>query len=198
MTLSLTRRTLIARLGLAVPAAVAICMPDLGSAALAVNAALPGQPATVDPEAAAAIISAYRKSRGLPAVTVDARLNEIAAGHSRTMAKAGRMAHNFFGGKSFARRLSAGGYDAAIAVENLAAGPQTLDQAMNAWRRSRGHNANLLKPGVTQMGIAVAYAPKNKKFRDFWTLVLAAPDDGPPPAGPDAGPAVSTGGKKAG
>ena len=132
-------------------------------------------PASVDPATAAREISAYRQARGLSPVTLDPKLMAIANSHSQAMARTGRMAHVVSGEGSFERRLTAGGYDAAIAAENVAAGHRNLDEALAGWKASPGHNANLLKPGVTQMGIAVAFSP-NSKFGNFWTVVLATPD----------------------
>jgi uncharacterized protein YkwD len=34
----------------------------------------------------------------------------------------------------------------------------------------------MLRSGATHMGIAAVYAP-NSKYKVFWSLVLAAPDD---------------------
>ena len=141
-----------------------------------IKGAGPAQPATVDPGAAAGEISSYRKGRGLSAVSLDPQLMDIASSHSAAMARANKMSHALWGEGSFQQRLSKGGYDAAIAVENVAAGHRTFAEAFAGWKASRGHNANLLKPGVTQMGIAVAYTP-NSKYGNFWTLVLAAPDE---------------------
>ena len=52
-----------------------------------------------------------------------------------------------------------------------------------AWRKARRHpwhspphRANMLNKGVTRMGIAAIYSPKSK-YKVFWTLILAAPDD---------------------
>jgi len=143
-------------------------------------------PASVDTADAAARISDYRRGRGESTVTVDATLTAIALRQAQAMARAGKMSHTL--GGSFAARLGKGGYDALIAAENLAAGPRNLDEAMASWRRSKGHNANLLKPGVTQIGIAVAYAPNNR-YGNFWALVLGTPDTGER-QGPDAGPPV--------
>jgi uncharacterized protein YkwD len=143
-------------------------------------------PATVNSAEAAAKITEYRRSRGLPAVTVDARLTAIAASQVQAMARARQMSHSL--GGSFPSRLSRGGYDALIAAENLAAGPRNLDEVIASWRASKGHNANLLKAGVTQIGIAVAYAPNNK-YGNYWALVLGTPDTGQR-QGPDAGPAA--------
>jgi uncharacterized protein YkwD len=104
------------------------------------------------------------------------------------MARAGKMSHSL--GGSFSSRLGKGGYDALIAAENLAAGPRNLDEALASWRGSKGHNANLLKDGVTQIGIAVAYAPNNR-YGNYWALVLGTPDDGQSQQGPDAGPPLA-------
>ena len=147
-------------------------------------------PASVDPGTAAREISAYRQSHGLPAVTLDPKLMAIANSHSQAMARTGKMAHVVRGEGSFERRLTAGGYDAAIAAENVAAGHRNLDEALAGWKASPGHNANLLKPGVTQMGIAVAFSP-NSKYGNFWTVVLATPDTRRAAYAPETGSVVA-------
>lgn len=106
------------------------------------------------------------------------------------MARADNMSHRVRGESSFPQRLSQGGYDAGIAVENVSAGHRNFDEALAGWKASPGHNANLLKPGVTQMGIAVSYTA-NGKYGNFWTLVMAAPDDRRASLGPNAGPLVA-------
>jgi len=130
---------------------------------------------TANAAAAAEKVSAYRRSRGLGPVTVDPQLTAIAARHANAMAKRNKMAHVLFGEFSFAARLSAGGYRAEVAVENIAAGPTDLDQAIAAWKKSPQHNANLLDSRVESIGIAVAHTDRGK-YREFWSLVLAAPD----------------------
>jgi len=183
------RRAVAIALGLTI--ALSGCTSFLGPKIDIIEGKAGAPPATVDPGTAAAKISAYRKSKGLPPVTVSATLNGIAGDQARAMAAAGKMAHVLPGQGSFASRLSRGGYDAAIAAENIAAGPQNLDQAFDSWRRSPGHNANLLKPGVTEIGIAVAYRADGR-FHDYWSLVLATPDDRKVTmGGPDAGPLVA-------
>ena len=44
------------------------------------------------------------------------------------------------------------------------------------WARSGAHRANMLRSGVTRLGIAAVYAP-HSKYKVFWSLILAAPDD---------------------
>ena len=146
---------------------------------------------TADAAAAAAAVSAYRKSRGLGPVTVDPKLTAIAARHAKAMAKWNKMAHVLFGEFSFAARLSAGGYRAEVAVENIAAGPTDLDQAIAAWKKSPQHNANLLDSRVVSIGIAVAHTDRGK-YHEFWSMVLAAPDKRALADVTDAPPAAET------
>ncbi len=146
-----------------------------------------GKPATVDPATAAAMISKFRKSRGLPPVTLDPQLAAIAAKHAAAMSARDKLAHVLPGEGSFPRRLSAGGYDAANAAENIGAGYHTLDDAIAGWKASPQHRANMLDRDVTEIGIAVAYTDKGK-FHDYWSLVLARKDEHKNANGPDAGP----------
>ena len=71
------------------------------------------------------------------------------------------------------KRLDASGYPATLAVENVSAGYHTLAEAFSGWRDSPPHRANMLKSGVTKLGIAASYAP-NTKYKVFWTLILAS------------------------
>jgi uncharacterized protein YkwD len=148
-------------------------------------AAVDARPVSADPEAAVAMVSAYRTSRGLSAVRINPQLMRIAAIHARRMAEMNRVDHVLPGEGSFMRRMSAGGYDASVAAENIGAGYTSLADAMAGWKRSSHHNENLLRRGVTEIGIAVAFAP-DTKFKYYWSIVLAAPYE--PPAGAAAGP----------
>lgn len=173
--LDLTRRMLPAAAAFLCASLLAACMPELGASTVtAVENS--DRPATVDPGAAATMISKYRRASGLGPVTLDAKLNAIAAAHAKRMAASGRMAHILPGEGSFERRMLAGGYDAEAAAENIAAGQDNLDEVFAGWRKSRSHRANMLNRTVTRMGIAVAYSPKSK-YKDFWCLILAKPDE---------------------
>jgi uncharacterized protein YkwD len=65
---------------------------------------------------------------------------------------------------------------AKVAAENISAGYHTLAEAFSGWRDSPPHRANMLLNGATRMGIAAVYAP-NSKYKVFWSLILAAPDE---------------------
>ncbi len=129
--------------------------------------------AKLDSAVAASMISGYRRNNGLGEVTVDPQLTAAAEVQSMAMAKRNKLDHD--AGGPMIRRIKAAGFEPALAVENISAGYHTLAEAFSGWRDSPPHRANMLKKGVTRMGIAATYAP-NTKYKVFWTLILAAPD----------------------
>jgi uncharacterized protein YkwD len=124
--------------------------------------------------ATASMISGYRANNGLTAVTVDPELMKLAEAQAQAMASKDKLDHNVI--RAFNERLAAGGYRAKTAAENVGAGYHTLAEAFSGWRDSPPHRANMLLNGATRMGIATAYSPKSK-YKVFWALILAAPDD---------------------
>jgi uncharacterized protein YkwD len=129
--------------------------------------------AKLDPQAAASMISLYRQNNGLGAVVVDPELMKLAEAQSEAMASHNKLDHDVKA--PLARRLNAAGYPATLAVENVSAGYHTLAEAFSGWRDSPPHRENMLKNGVTKLGIGASYAP-NTKYKVFWTLILAATD----------------------
>ena len=130
--------------------------------------------AQLDAKAAASMISGYRRNNGLGIVTLDDHLMRMAEAQARAMASRNRFEHDAAG--PFQQRIKRSGYDAKIAVENIGAGYHTLAEAFSGWRDSPPHRANMLHKDVTRMGIAAVYAP-GSKYKVFWVLILAAPDD---------------------
>ena len=139
--------------------------------AMYINMADPG--AKLDAAAAASMISQYRQNNGLGAVMVDPDLMRLAETQSGVMAAQNKLDHDVKA--PLAKRLAGGGYPATLAVENVSAGYHTLAEAFSGWRDSPPHKANMLKSGVTKLGIAASYAP-NTKYKVFWTLILASTD----------------------
>lgn len=127
----------------------------------------------LDPDAAASMISGYRRNNGLSAVSLEPSLMRMAEAQARAMAARDKMDHDVAG--SFSTRIRGSGYNAKVAVENIGAGYHTLAEAFSGWRDSPPHRANMLKSGATQMGIAAVYAP-HSKYKVYWAMVLAAPD----------------------
>ena len=127
--------------------------------------------AKLDPEAAASMISLYRQNNSLGPVAVDPELMKLAEQQSQVMASRNKLDHDVKA--PLAKRLNASGYPATVAVENVSAGYHTMAEAFSGWRDSPPHRANMLKSGVTKLGIAASYAP-NTKYKVFWTLILAS------------------------
>jgi uncharacterized protein YkwD len=162
----------------------ALAMAALGACAADRNPP-PGEPsfyrsmaaagAQLDAATAASMISGYRRNNNLTEVSVDPALMRLAEAQARAMAGRDKLDHNVIRG--FSERLKVSGYDAKSAVENIGAGYHTLAEAFSGWRDSPPHRANMLKAGVTHLGIAAIYAPQSK-YKVFWALILAAPDDG--------------------
>jgi len=170
--------TLIAECVLRVAAALALlsstgCTSDApvpaGEPTFYNNLAQGGQ---LDPAAAQSMISGYRANNGLGAVAIDPELMKLAEEHSRNMAARDKLDHDV--GKP--QRIRGGRFEAKAAVENVSAGYHTLAEAFSGWRDSPPHRANMLNRNVTRMGIAAIYTPRSK-YKVFWTLILAAPDE---------------------
>jgi uncharacterized protein YkwD len=116
-------------------------------------------------------ISVYRKSYGLSAVTADPKLTELARQQANAMAERRSMDHNVYA--SFHSRIKP--YGSPLAAENIAMGTKTFEETLATWKSSSGHNANLLKPNVTRIGLASA----SRDGTTYWALILAAPPEPP-------------------
>ncbi len=123
-----------------------------------------------DAAAAARAISDYRRSRGLPAVRVDAALMRAAEHQARAMAQTGTFSHE--AGGDFAGRLRRFAVGHRAAAENISLGAADVGEVMRRWKASSGHDANLLLPAATRIGFvsAEAQGPRPKRY---WVLVLA-------------------------
>ena len=130
--------------------------------------------ATLDAEAAASMISGYRANNGLASIAVDPVLMVLAREQAQAMAARDKVDSDAKG--AFAKRMKAAGYDAKVSVENISAGYHTLAEAFSGWRDSPPHRANMLLGGATRIGIAAVYTPRSK-YKVYWALILAQPDD---------------------
>jgi uncharacterized protein YkwD len=164
----------------AAPALVALALascasdrdPTLSQPTFYTNLAQAG--AALDAQGAAAMISNYRANNGLATLAIDPQLMRLAQDQAQAMAARNKMDHDVAG--PFKARITRSGFDAKVAAENISAGYHTMAEAFSGWRDSPHHRANMLLKGATHMGIAAVYAP-GTKYRVFWALILAAPDD---------------------
>ena len=127
----------------------------------------------LDPDKARELINAYRKTKGLKPLKLNAALTEAAKNHSRDLAKWDRISHYGSDGSNPWDRVKRAGYNAKVAAENVGTGQVNLDEVMKGWQASAGHNKNLLLPDVEHMGIALVQDPRTE-FKTFWTLVVGA------------------------
>lgn len=132
----------------------------------------PGSSARVEVSAVdtARMVNDLRAENGLPPVTHDRTLTEIAEHQAGVMASRQTMSHTV--GGQFSARVEDGGYRAAAAAENIAAGFPNLERVMPVWEASPGHRANLLDTRVTEFGIGAARAEDG---RIYWAIVLGQP-----------------------
>jgi len=135
---------------------------------------LAGPVGALDADAAQSMISGYRHNNGLDAVTLDPELMRLANEQASAMAASGKLDHEV--AHPFQERIRKSHFDAGVAVENIGAGYHTLAEAFSGWRDSPPHRANMLNASVTRMGIAAVFTPKSK-YKVFWALILAAPDE---------------------
>jgi hypothetical protein len=116
--------------------------------------------------------NAFRKEHRLGEVKPNAALMAAARSLAAYLATTGTFGHEA-DGRSPAERAEAEGYHYCLISENLA---MNLDSrgfesralarvAVEGWKNSPGHRANMLQPTITETGVAVARAPaRNPKF----------------------------------
>jgi uncharacterized protein YkwD len=108
--------------------------------------------------------NAYRASKNLPQLQQNAALEAAAAAYAAYLAEHEATGHNA-DGSSPGKRATAQGYKWCFVSENVWSSfrkPQTTlsqelaSQAINGWKNSPGHNANLLEKRAHEIGIGAA------------------------------------------
>lgn len=130
--------------------------------------------AQIDAQTVASMISSYRAQKGLPPVVVDSSLSGLAAQQADGMARAEDVNVARRGALKPSALMKSLGQGEVHTANNVSAGYRRWAEAFSGWRDSPKHNAVMLDPDVTRLGIATAYAPKSK-YKVFWSLMLAAP-----------------------
>lgn len=109
------------------------------------------------------------------------KLYEAAYVHSYDMAKSSHFSHDGSGsrndraavdmglgrGSKLRDRMSYADYRWRAIGENIAAGQQSTQAAMDAWLRSDEHCKNLMSERFTEVGMA--YYPSNDQFQTYWS-----------------------------
>ncbi len=103
------------------------------------------------------MVNRERAQRGIPPVTLDPLLSQIAEEYACEMIEDGFFDHiNPTNGSGPGQRAIQAGYIFIAIGENLAGGQITPDQVMREWMEStRGHRENILSAQWEEVGIAV-------------------------------------------
>lgn len=107
-------------------------------------------------------------------VTWSATLTGVASGHALDMAEHNYFEHVDLAGQSPADRVRSVGYQEKLVGENIAYGPETVDEVVQGWLASPGHCENIMDPRFAQMGVAVAPGRSARRGL-YWVQVLAEP-----------------------
>lgn len=126
-----------------------------------------------------ALVNQHRAANGLGPVCSDPLLNQAAAAHSQDMLNNNYFDHTGQNGSMPWDRIQATGYQGSYFSENIAFGYASAAEVFDGWRTSPGHNANMLSPSATEMGIG--------RVGDYWTQVFSN--------GEACSPVLTSGGK---
>jgi uncharacterized protein YkwD len=118
-------------------------------------------------------INAIRAEGGLPPLTPDAALVQVARARSQDMATNGYFSHNPPDGCNYVCVMDEFGVPHSWAGENIAWNTwdwsQTADVAVNMWHNSPPHMANIMDCHYTRFGTGVAKAPDG---RVYYTMIF--------------------------
>jgi uncharacterized protein YkwD len=110
----------------------------------------------------------------VPPVRLSETLTEVALGHASDMAQQNYFEHVDLAGRSPADRVRAVGYREKLVGENIAYGPQSVEEVVKGWLDSPGHCENIMDARFAEMGLAYASGAGGRRGL-FWVQLLAAP-----------------------
>lgn len=92
-------------------------------------------------------INMYRIDNGLNSLRLDPVLGQLAKKHSSEMFQRKRVSH-----RNFSERANQAG--SCLCVENVGWNYDSPRNMFDGWRKSRGHDRNMLNEGISRVGIA--------------------------------------------
>src|SRR3972149_7072068 len=130
------------------------------------------------------LINNYRTQNGLGTFSLNTELTNAADWMSNDMAVNNYFSHTDSLGRDPFQRMAAFGYSYNTwKGENLAAGPDTAQGALDLWKNSPGHNANMLNANFKVIGIARVYGA-GTTYGWYWTNDFGGQGSAPPPPAP--------------
>ena len=155
-----------------------------GVALLAALAApTPASAASADENLLLTLTNTVRASVGVPGLTLDSTLSNIARQWSQVMAGQNNISHN----PNYKSQVEANGFDNWVKTgENVGMGP-TVQAIQNALVASPGHYRNMTDGDFTKVGIGIVFANNT-----FWITVDFLALDGSPAPAPAPAPVVTS------
>ena len=150
---------------------------------LASGCSSPASPTGIEPGATSAsppaselaiFTNEERAEAGLTPLKISQLLMQAAQLHAEQMASTGQMAHVIPGARypEPKDRLAAVGYRWQAHAENVAYGQGSAASAVTAWMGSSGHRANILNPGLTELGTAIS---RGADGRPYYVQIFGSP-----------------------
>jgi uncharacterized protein YkwD len=127
--------------------------------------------ARAETDAALPMVNRLRQSRGLSSLSRSRPAEVAAVAQAKRMARAGEMSHLIGFNDSFGARMKGHGVPLP-AAENIAAGQDSVERAVQAWIDSKRHLDNMTGR-FNGLGVAVAWDSASGN-RPYCAMVLSA------------------------
>ncbi|UQA97033.1 CAP domain-containing protein [Streptomyces halobius] len=101
------------------------------------------------------MVNAERAKKDCSPLTVNAKLQAAAQGHSDDMADRGYYGHTTPEGIGPGDRITSAGYRWSTYGENIFKGPKDAQTAMAGWMKSPGHRDNILNCAFKEIGVGI-------------------------------------------
>lgn len=118
------------------------------------------------------LVNLERTSRGIAALTLNARLAELARLKSEDMRDNNYFSHTSPTYGTPLEMLKRFGVAHRAYAENIAAGQPTPAAVVNTWMNSPGHRANILDPRFTDTGVGYVGGTPTSRYQHYWTQLF--------------------------
>jgi uncharacterized protein YkwD len=120
------------------------------------------------------LINDYRRKNGAGNLSLQNQLGAAAEHHSQDMANKNYFSHQLSNGDSAEKNVERFGYtNWSFIGENIAAGQETANEVMAAWKSSPDHDRGMRDKNFTEIGSGRAYN-KSSKYGWYWTTTFGS------------------------
>jgi uncharacterized protein YkwD len=119
-------------------------------------------------------VNALRAEKNAAPLKINQKLMTVAYKYSQVQAKLCDYGHEV-DGTTIKSRIAAGDYNGGKWGENVAAGQETVTEAMNWWRNSQGHYENIIAPEYTEIGFGKFVNKDCDGYGEYWTQDFGNP-----------------------